>query len=86
MADNIIIEMVQPATVIETVVDKTIIIELIVRGPQGPPGPAGTGALDLPLEIASPQDGDVLTFDPALQTDGAWKNVRRRTITDGGFY
>jgi hypothetical protein len=86
MADNIVVEVVRPQTVVEAVADKTIIIEIVMRGPQGPPGPPGSGALDLPLAIANPQTGDVLVFNSALQTAGAWENLPKESITDGGFF
>lgn len=72
--------------VVEVVAEKTIVIEILIAGPQGPRGANGSGALDLPLAITNPQSGDVLTFDAALQTDGAWKNIPRSELTDGGFF
>lgn len=87
MSGCIVVEVVStPRPVVEVIAEKTIIVEILIPGPQGIQGPPGVGALDLPLAITSPQDGDILTFDPALQTAGAWKNVRRNAILNGGSY
>lgn len=57
------------------------VVERGLRGKQGPPGKPGTGALDLPLAIDNPQDGDVLTYDTSKT---AWANKPKITVIDGG--
>ncbi|MGV6872568.1 hypothetical protein ACUSIJ_07730, partial [Pseudochelatococcus sp. B33] len=53
------------------------VVERGMRGKRGPPGEPGVGAIDLPLAIDNPQDGDVLSYDTA---QAAWKNRPRRNV------
>mgnify|MGYP001478860001 CR=1 FL=1 len=59
------------------------VIEQGPRGKKGPPGKPGVGAIDLPLAIDNPQDGDVLSYS---NSKTAWANEPRAKFIDGGNF
>lgn len=59
------------------------VVEPGMRGKEGKQGPPGTGAIDLPLAIENPQDGDVLSYSTQKS---AWTNEDRRSLVDGGNF